>query len=53
MSSHSFLDNLEWSFFKKYYGNRKKLFSNAQHNFAKAEVISKCENDKPWKSKIG
>ena len=24
--------------------------SNAYYNFAKGKVISKCENDKPWKN---
>ena len=29
---------------------KKKIFfsSNAWHNFAKSEIISKCKNDKPW-----
>ena len=25
-------------------------FANAYYNFAKGKVISKCENDKPWKT---
>ena len=24
--------------------------SNAQHNFAKSKVISKCKYDKPWRN---
>ena len=30
----------------------EKIFfsSNAQHNFAKGKVVSKCKNDKPWKN---
>ena len=26
----------------------KIFFSNALHNFANGNVISKCKNDKPW-----
>ena len=45
------LNNLGWPFSWNY-GDRKKkiIFSNAQHNFAKGKVISKCRNDKPWKN---
>ena len=29
----------------------EKFFSsNAEHNFTKSKVISKCKNDKPWKN---
>ena len=30
----------------------EKIFfsSNAQNNFSKGKVISKCKNDKPWKN---
>ena len=30
--------------------NKNNFSSNAWHNFAKVKVISKCENDKPWKN---
>ena len=29
---------------------KNSFSSNAQHNFAKVKVISKCKNDKPWKN---
>ena len=29
--------------------DKNNFSSNAQHNFAKGKVISKCKNDKPWK----
>ena len=29
----------------------QKIFaSNAQHNFANGNIISKCKNNKPWKN---
>ena len=28
---------------------KNNFSSNAQQNFAKGKVISKCKNDKPWK----
>ena len=32
----------------------KNNFSpNAQHDFAKGKIISKCKNGKPWKNEIG
>ena len=29
---------------------KNNFSSNAWHNFAKGKVISKCKNDKPWKT---
>ena len=29
---------------------KNNFFSNAQHNFEKGKVISKCKNDRPWKN---
>ena len=43
--------NLELLFFHKIMVAEKNNFSsNAQLNFAKTKVISKCKNNKPWKS---
>ena len=32
---------------------KNNFSSNAQHNFGKGKVTSKCRNDKPWKNYIG
>ena len=29
---------------------KNNFSSNAQHNFGKCKVISKCKNDKRWKN---
>ena len=29
---------------------KNNFSADAKHNFAKGKVISKCKNDKPWKT---
>ena len=31
---------------------KNNFSSNAEHNFAKGNVIFKCKNEKPWKNEI-
>ena len=45
------IKQLRMTFFHKIMVAEKNTFSsNAWHNFAKGNIISKCKNYKPWKN---